>query len=81
MASKLIVCYSGEKAQEIQKREEEVVKAWEDIVSNLEMRKKLLANTFDINNFFIMAKDLIVWMNEVHRQMDVTEKPRSSTVT
>ncbi|ESO05968.1 hypothetical protein HELRODRAFT_105953 [Helobdella robusta] len=75
-ASKLIVCYSGDKAREIQTKEQEVVGAWKLLHQQLETRKLQLSNTFDANKFFIMAKDLLVWVSDMQRQIYVTDKPR-----
>ena len=75
-AAKLIVAYSGEKAQEIQRRESEVVNAWRNLQFKLDERKHLLADSFDGNKFFSMVRDLMNWMNEINRQILGTEKPR-----
>ena len=75
-AAKLIVAYSGEKAQEIQDREAEVVNAWRNLQIHMEVRKNKLADAGDLYRFFGMVRDLMNWMSDMGRQMSTQEKPR-----
>lgn len=75
-AATLIVAYSGDKAQEIQDREAEVVNAWRNLQINVERRKVHLADSSDLFRFFGMVRDLMNWMNDMIRQMTTQEKPR-----
>ena len=75
-SAKLLVAYSGDKAREIKDRENEVVEAWRNLQIHMETRKNKLAETADLYKFFTMAKDLILWMEEMIRQMDTSERPR-----
>ena len=69
-ASKLLVQYSGDKAREIQEREMEVVNAWRNLQMGIEARKRKLADTSDLYRFFNLARDLMLWMEDMIRQMN-----------
>ncbi len=73
---KLLVAYSGDKAREIQDREAEVLNAWRNLQINMEYRKNILADTNDLFRFFNMVRDLMMWMDDMLRQMSNQEKPR-----
>ena len=75
-AAKLLVAYSGDKAREIQDREAEVVNAWRNLQINMEYRKNLLGDTADLFKFFSLVRDLMLWMEDMVRQMTTQEKPR-----
>ena len=75
-AAKLLVAYSGDKAREIQDREAEVVNAWRNLQINMEYRKNLLGDTSDLFRFFSLVRDLMLWMEDMVRQMNTQEKPR-----
>ena len=75
-AVKLLVAYSGDKAREIQDREAEVLNAWRNLQINMEYRKNILADTNDLFRFFNMVRDLMMWMDDMLRQMSNQEKPR-----
>ena len=75
-AAKLLVAYSGDKAREIQEREMEVINAWRNLQIHVEARKKKLSDTNDLYRFFNLVRDLMLWMDDMIRQMNTQEKPR-----
>ncbi|KAK8763192.1 hypothetical protein V5799_034199 [Amblyomma americanum] len=75
-ASQLGAAYAGDKAREIQAREAEVVAAWQRLLGSCESRRARLADTGDLFRFLSMVRDLLLWMEEVVRQMNSSEKPR-----
>ncbi len=75
-AAKLLVAYSGDKAMEIQERETEVVNAWRNLQIHVEARKNKLADTNDFHRFLNLVRDLMLWMDDIIRQMATQEKPR-----
>ena len=75
-AGRLIVAYSGDKAQEIKDREAEVLNAWRNLQLNVGIRKNTLADAADLYKFFGMVRDLMNWINDMVRQMETIEKPR-----
>ena len=75
-ANELIVAYSGDKAREIKDREMEVVNAWRNLQISVEARKNKLGDTSDLYRFFNMVRDLMLWMDDIVRQMTTQEKPR-----
>lgn len=75
-AARIIVSYSGDKAREIQQNEMDVVNAWRNLQFRLEERKKNLADSGDVHRFFAMVRDLLTWMNDISRQMVMSDKPR-----
>ncbi|KAK8720528.1 hypothetical protein OTU49_013268 [Cherax quadricarinatus] len=75
-SSKLQAAYAGDKAREITNREAEVVSAWLNLQGMCEDRRVKLHDTGDLFKFFNMVRTLILWMDDVIRQMNTTEKPR-----
>ncbi|XP_077537731.1 spectrin beta chain isoform X5 [Haemaphysalis longicornis] len=75
-ASQLGAAYAGDKAREIQAREAEVVAAWQRLLGSCDSRRARLADTGDLFRFLSMVRDLLLWMEEVVRQMNSSEKPR-----
>nr|XP_045601233.1 spectrin beta chain-like isoform X2 [Procambarus clarkii] len=75
-SSKLQAAYAGDKAREITNREAEVVSAWLNLQGMCEDRRIKLHDTGDLFKFFNMVRTLILWMDDVIRQMNTTEKPR-----
>lgn len=73
---KLQESYAGDKAKEITNREEEVVNAWEGLQKACEDRRLKLGDTGDLFKFFNMVRTLMVWIDDVIRQMNTSEKPR-----
>ena len=73
--------YAGDKAKEITNREAEVVNAWSNLQNMCDSRKQKLADTGDLFKFFIMVRTLMLWMDDVVRQMNTSEKPRYLTHT
>lgn len=68
--------YAGDKAKEITNREAEVRSAWAALQSMCDARKQKLADTGDLFKFFNMVRTLQLWMDDVSRQMNTSEKPR-----
>ncbi|KAL1138874.1 hypothetical protein AAG570_008936 [Ranatra chinensis] len=75
-SSKLQASYAGDKAKEITNREGEVVSAWAALQAMCDARRSKLADTGDLFKFFNMVRTLILWMDDVIRQMNTSEKPR-----
>lgn len=73
---KLQESYAGDKAKEITNREEEVVNAWEGLQKACEDRRLKLGDTGDLFKFFNMVRMLMLWIDDVIRQMNTSEKPR-----
>jgi len=75
-SAKLQAAYAGDKAMEITNREREVVRAWNELQGIGESRKSKLNDTSDLFKFFAMVRNLILWMDDLMRQMKTSEKPR-----
>ena len=75
-SGKLQDAYAGEKAMEIVNREREVVRALLELQGQGENRKIRLNDTADLFEFFQMVRNLMVWMDDLLRQMVTSEKPR-----
>merc|ERR1711899_69724 len=75
-SSKLQAAYAGDKAMEITNREREVVRAWLEIQNVGDSRKSKLNDTSDLFKFFAMVRNLVLWMDDLMRQMKTSEKPR-----
>ena len=68
--------YAGDKAVEIATRENEVLKAWKQLKAMCEARSSRLTDTNDLFKFLNMVRDLLLWMDEVKREMTSHERPR-----
>ncbi|XP_023443367.1 spectrin beta chain, non-erythrocytic 1 isoform X3 [Dasypus novemcinctus] len=75
-AARLQAAYAGDKADDIQKRENEVLEAWKALLDACEGRRVRLVDTGDKFRFFSMVRDLMLWMDDVIRQIEAQEKPR-----
>ncbi|XP_043911085.1 spectrin beta chain, non-erythrocytic 1 [Protopterus annectens] len=75
-AARLQAAYAGDKADDIQKRENEVLEAWKTLLDACEGRRVQLLDTGDKFRFFSMVRDLMLWMEDVIRQIEAQEKPR-----
>merc|ERR1719392_310005 len=75
-SAKLQAAYAGEKAMEITNREREVVRAWMELQSMGDTRKSKLSDTGNLFRFFAMVRNLMLWMDDLMRQMSTSEKPR-----
>ncbi|KAJ1156330.1 hypothetical protein NDU88_009054 [Pleurodeles waltl] len=75
-AARLQAAYAGDKADDIQKRENEVLEAWKALLDACEGRRATLVDTGDKFRFFSMVRDLMLWMEDVIRQIEAQEKPR-----
>lgn len=73
---KLQAAYAGDKAKEITNREQEVLQAWANLQGQCETRKQKLSDTGDLYKFINMVRTLMLWMEDVVRQMNTSEKPR-----
>ncbi|CAG0924866.1 unnamed protein product, partial [Notodromas monacha] len=67
--------YAGEKAMEITNREAEVVNGWRSLQTMCEARKLKLLDTGDLFKFFNLVRALMLWMDDMIRQMNTSEKP------
>merc|ERR1719481_244141 len=75
-SAKLQAAYAGEKAMEITNREREVVRAWMELQGMGDTRKGKLSDTGNLFRFFAMVRNLMLWMDDLMRQMSTSEKPR-----
>merc|ERR1712242_572951 len=75
-SAKLQAAYAGDKAMEITNREREVVRAWLELKGMGDNRYSKLNDTSDLFKFFQMVRNLMVWMDDLVRQMSTSEKPR-----
>ncbi|OCT77699.1 hypothetical protein XELAEV_18028793mg [Xenopus laevis] len=75
-AARLQAAYAGDKADDIQKRESEVLEAWKTLLDACDGRRLRLVETGDKFRFFSMVRDLMLWMEDVIRQIEAQEKPR-----
>merc|ERR1712012_723298 len=75
-SAKLQAAYAGDKAMEITNREREVVRAWMELQGMGDSRKGKLTDTGNLFRFFAMVRNLMLWMDDLMRQMSTSEKPR-----
>ncbi|XP_039393164.1 spectrin beta chain, erythrocytic isoform X1 [Mauremys reevesii] len=76
VAARLQTAYAGEKADVIQRQEQEVVRAWKALLDASSGRRAQLVDTAEKFRFFSMVRDLLSWMESITRQIETQEKPR-----
>nr|XP_003408759.2 spectrin beta chain, erythrocytic isoform X1 [Loxodonta africana] len=76
VATQLQAAYAGERAEPLQKKEQEVSAAWQVLLDACAGRRTQLVDTADKFRFFNMAHDLLSWMESIIRQIETQEKPR-----
>lgn len=78
--SRLGASYAGDKAAEITRREAEVAEAWAALQQACAARRDKLEDADHLYRFLSQARTLTLWMDDVVRQMNTGEKPRSVCV-
>ncbi|VDN06971.1 unnamed protein product [Thelazia callipaeda] len=68
--------YAGDRAVEIGVREADVQKAWRQLRAVCDARSVRLGDTSDLFRFMNMVRDLLLWMDEVKREMSSQERPK-----
>uniref|UniRef100_A0A665ST05 Spectrin beta chain n=1 Tax=Echeneis naucrates TaxID=173247 RepID=A0A665ST05_ECHNA len=74
-AVRLQSAYAGDKADDIQRRESEVLEAWHSLVEACDGRRLHLLDTGDKFKFFSMVRDLMLWMDDVIRLIESVSDP------
>ncbi|XP_037620104.1 LOW QUALITY PROTEIN: spectrin beta chain, non-erythrocytic 1-like [Sebastes umbrosus] len=75
-AVRLQSAYAGDKADDIQRRESDVLEAWRSLLEACDGRRVRLLDTGDKFRFFSMVRDLMLWMDDVIRLIEAQENPR-----
>uniref|UniRef100_A0A674E1G4 Spectrin beta chain n=1 Tax=Salmo trutta TaxID=8032 RepID=A0A674E1G4_SALTR len=75
-AVRLQSAYAGDKADDIQRRESEVLEALNTLLEACDVRRVHLLDTGDKFRFFSMVRDLMLWMEDVIRLIEAQENPR-----
>nr|XP_057921393.1 spectrin beta chain, non-erythrocytic 1-like isoform X1 [Doryrhamphus excisus] len=75
-ATRLQSAYAGDKADEIQQRESEILTTWNDLLDASDGRRLRLLDTADKFRFFNMVRDLMMWMDHVIWLIEAQEQPR-----
>ncbi|XP_061896936.1 spectrin beta chain, erythrocytic isoform X1 [Entelurus aequoreus] len=68
--------YAGERVEDIQSTERDVVEAWKSLLDACEGRRARLLDTAEKFRFFSLVRDLLAWMESTVQQIDTQEKPR-----
>ncbi|XP_053331391.1 spectrin beta chain, erythrocytic [Spea bombifrons] len=76
VAARLYASYAGQQAMDIQKKEREVVEAWKGLLDACDGRRTELISAAEKFRFFSMVRDLMLWMENMIRQIETQEKPR-----
>lgn len=75
-AARLYAAYAGDQATDIQKMEMEVTEAWRALLDASDGRRTELISAAEKFRFFSMVRDLMLWMENIIRQIETQEKPR-----
>ncbi|XP_018089258.2 spectrin beta chain, non-erythrocytic 4-like [Xenopus laevis] len=75
-AAQLRTVYAGENAAAIVTSEQEVMRAWKELLTSCEDCRLQITSTTDRIKFLNLVRDLISWMESVTCQISTGEKPR-----
>uniref|UniRef100_A0A8C3NLC3 Spectrin beta chain n=1 Tax=Geospiza parvula TaxID=87175 RepID=A0A8C3NLC3_GEOPR len=75
-AAQLRTLYAGDNAEAIAGREQEVLRAWKELLAACEECRLHVASVADKIRFVGTARDLLAWMDGVLHQMGAGQKPR-----
>ncbi|XP_032239849.2 spectrin beta chain isoform X2 [Nematostella vectensis] len=75
-AGRLLGSYAGEKASEIQAKEDEVVQAWKNLNLRVRQRTDKLHDADDLYRFLIAVQDQMLWMNDMLKHILTYEKAK-----
>ncbi|XP_071656932.1 spectrin beta chain, non-erythrocytic 4 isoform X2 [Patagioenas fasciata] len=77
-AAQLRTLYAGDAAAAIAGREQEVLRAWKELLAACEQCRLHVASVADKIRFVGAARDLLAWMDGVLGQIGAAEKPSSA---
>ncbi|CAM5129135.1 unnamed protein product [Natator depressus] len=75
-AAQLRTVYAGENADAIVTKEQDVMRAWKELLSSCEACRLQITTTTEKMRFTSMVRDLISWMEGIICQISTSEKPR-----
>lgn len=75
-ANRLQGSYAGDKAKEIQAKEDEVVDAWKRLNWRVKQRTERLHDADDLYRFLLAVQDQMLWMNDMLKQILTYEKAK-----
>uniref|UniRef100_A0A452I3A9 Spectrin beta chain n=1 Tax=Gopherus agassizii TaxID=38772 RepID=A0A452I3A9_9SAUR len=75
-AAQLRTVYAGENADAIATQEQDVLRAWKELLGSCEACRLQITTTTDKMRFTNMVRDLVSWMDDVICQIGTGEKPR-----
>uniref|UniRef100_A0A8C0JFQ5 Spectrin beta, non-erythrocytic 4 n=1 Tax=Chelonoidis abingdonii TaxID=106734 RepID=A0A8C0JFQ5_CHEAB len=75
-AAQLRTVYAGENADAIATKEQDVLRAWKELLGSCEACRLQITTTTDKMRFTSMVRDLVSWMDDVICQIGTGEKPR-----
>ncbi|EMP24450.1 Spectrin beta chain, brain 3 [Chelonia mydas] len=74
-AAQLRTVYAGENADAIVTKEQDVMRAWKELLSSCEACRLQITTTTEKMRFTSMVRDLISWMEGIICQISTSEKP------
>ena len=64
-SQELLGSYAGDKAKQIQMKEQEVVDAWNALMLRVKERTIKLSDADDLYRFLMAVQDQMIWMNDM----------------
>ncbi|XP_058280277.1 LOW QUALITY PROTEIN: spectrin beta chain, non-erythrocytic 2-like [Hirundo rustica] len=78
-AGRLAAAYAGPRAEELRAQEGAVAAAWAELRGRCQRRRRLLGDSVEQFRFLRAARDLRLWMDGMHLQLQARERPRDVT--
>lgn len=75
-ASRLLGSYAGDKAKDIQAKENEVIEAWKNLHLRVRRRMEKLHDADDLYRFLMAVQDQMLWMNDMLKHILTYEKAK-----
>lgn len=75
-ANRLLGSYAGDKAKDIQAKENEVIEAWKNLHLRVRRRMEKLHDADDLYRFLMAVQDQMLWMNDMLKHILTYEKAK-----
>ena len=75
-ASVLKPAYAGDKFEEIEDKERQIIQEWESLLARVRERGSKLGDSDEFQRFFLRIQDLLIWIKDMRQEIASDKKPR-----
>eukprot|EP00795_Rhopilema_esculentum_P013447 gene13447-4319_t len=77
-ASELKPHYAGDREQEIENKESQVLDAWSNLLARVSERGSKLGDSDELQRFLLQIQDLLIWIRDMRQEIASDERPKFS---